>query len=37
MKFDFNALKAKIIEKYGSQNQFAEAFGTSENTMSRKM
>ncbi len=37
MKFDFNALKAKMIEKYGSQNQFAEAFGTSENTMSRKM
>lgn len=37
MKFDFNALKAKMIEKYGSQSQFAEAFGTSENTMSRKM
>lgn len=37
MKFDFDALKAKMIEKYGSQNRFAEAFGTSENTMSRKM
>lgn len=37
MAFDFKKLRARMIEKYGSQTEFAKAYGVSENTMSRKM
>lgn len=37
MPFDYNKLKGKIIEKYGSQQKFAKALGWSERTLSLKM
>ena len=37
MAFKYQKLRARIIEKYGTQGKFAEALGTSENTVSRKM
>ena len=37
MAFNYNKLKGRIIEKYGSQSAFAEAFEVSENTMSLKL
>ena len=37
MSFDYNKLKARIVEKYGNQTNFVKAFGVSENTFSRKM
>lgn len=37
MNFDFRMLRAKIIEKYGSQQAFAKAYGISNNSFSRKM
>ena len=37
MAFDFSKLKGRIIEKYGSQSEFARAFGISENSLSLKM
>lgn len=37
MKFDFSKLRGRIIEKYGTQTAFAQAFGVSENTFSCKM
>lgn len=33
----YSKLRGRIIEKYGSQKQFAEAIGISEVAMSRKM
>ena len=37
MAFDYNKLKGKIIEKFGSQSNFAREFGVSENTLSLKL
>lgn len=37
MAFDYSKLKGKIIEKYGSQQNFAKEYGISENTLSLKM
>lgn len=37
MAFNYNKLKGRIIEKYGNQTAFAKAFGTSKNSLSRKM
>lgn len=37
MAFDYNKLRGKIIEKYGSQIEFAKAMGWSERTLSKKM
>ena len=37
MAFDYRKLKGRIIEKYGSQLNFADAYGISENTLSLKM
>lgn len=37
MTFDYRKLKGRIIEKYGSQLNFADAYGISENTLSLKM
>lgn len=37
MSFNFNKLRGRIIEKYGTQTAFAKAFGVSQNTFSRKM
>ena len=37
MAFDYRKLKGSIVEKYGSQLNFADAYGISENTLSLKM
>ena len=37
MAFDYNKLRGRIIEKYGSQIQFAKAMDWSERTLSKKM
>lgn len=37
MAFNYSKLKGRIIEKYGNQTAFAKAFGTSQNSLSRKM
>lgn len=37
MSFNFNKLRGRIIEKYGTQTAFVEVFGVSENTFSKKM
>ena len=37
MGFNFNKLRGRIIEKFGSQTAFVRAFGVSENTFSQKM
>ena len=37
MSFDYSKLRGRIIEKYGSQSNFAKKFGVSENTFSQKM
>lgn len=37
MAFDYRKLKGRIIEKYGSQLNFADAYGISGNTLSLKM
>ena len=37
MKFDYRKLKGLIVEKYGSQREFAKEMGWSERTMSLKM
>ena len=37
MAFDYSKLKGRIVEKYGSQLNFADAYGISENTLSLKM
>lgn len=37
MAFDYSKLKGKIVEKYGSQSEFAKAMKWSERTLSQKM
>ena len=37
MAFDFRKLRGKIIEKYNTLTAFAQAFGVSKNTFSKKM
>lgn len=37
MAFEYNKLRGRIIEKYGTQGKFAEALGVTETTISRKM
>lgn len=37
MAFDYSKLNGKIIEKYGSRQAFAQAFGVSMQTISQKL
>ncbi len=37
MAFDFSKLRGKIVEKYGSQTEFAKAMSWSDRTLSCKM
>ncbi len=37
MLFDYQKLRGRIVEKYGSQGAFAFVYGISENSLSRKM
>ena len=37
MAFNYRKLRGRIIEKYGSQSDFAKAFGCSDRTLSLKM
>ena len=37
MKFNYDKLNGRIVEKFGSRRAFAEAFGVTENTLSRKL
>lgn len=37
MAYEYNKLKGKIIEKYGTRRKFAEAIGLSENSLSLKL
>lgn len=37
MTFNYSKLRGRIIEKYGSQSDFAKAFGCSDRTLSLKM
>ena len=37
MAFNYSKLRGRIIEKYGSQSDFAKAFGCSDRTLSLKM
>lgn len=37
MPYTYNALRGRIIEKYGTQGNFAESIGISKNAMSKKM
>lgn len=37
MKFDYSALNGKIVEKFGTQYNFALAMGTSERSLSLKL
>ena len=37
MAFQYQLLRAKIIEKYGSQGKFADVIGLSEVSISRKL
>ena len=37
MDFDFNKLRGRIVEKYGSQTEFAKAMNWSERTLSKKI
>lgn len=37
MPYKYNALRGKIVEKFGSQGNFAEKLGISENSVSRKL
>lgn len=37
MAFDYNKLRGKIVEKYGSQIEFAKAMKWSERTLSKKI
>ena len=36
MPFDFSKLSGKIVEKYGTQYNFAKAMGLSEHSLSTK-
>lgn len=35
--YKYNKLRGKNVEKYGTQERFAEAIGISENSLSKKM
>lgn len=37
LSYNYSKLKGRIIEKFGSQQKFAEAIGLSERTLSLKM
>lgn len=37
MDFNYNKLRGRIIEKYGTQGRFAKAMGVSERTLSLKL
>jgi plasmid maintenance system antidote protein VapI len=37
MPFDYSKLRGRIIEKFGSVSAFADAYGISLNSMSRKL
>lgn len=37
MSYNYSKLKGRIVEKFGSQQKFAEALGLSERTLSLKM
>lgn len=37
MGYSYDKLRGKIIEKYGSQEKFAEVIGISTNSLSKKM
>lgn len=37
MGYKYDKLRGRIIEKYGSQEKFAEILGISSNSMSKKM
>lgn len=37
MPYSYNKLRGRIVEKYGTQQKFAEKIGISENSMSLKM
>lgn len=37
MAFDYSKLRGRIVEKFGSQQKFAEAMGMSERTLSLKI
>lgn len=37
MKFDFRKLRGKIIEKYGSIDNFSKAYGKSKQAISMKL
>lgn len=37
MNFNYNKLKGRIVEKYGTQGAFAEAMNVSERTLSKKL
>lgn len=37
MSFCYNKLRGRIVEKYGTQRDFAEKLGISNNTLSLKM
>lgn len=37
MNYKYDRLRGRIIEKYGSQERFAETIGISSNSMSKKM
>ena len=36
-KYEYNKLRGRIVEKYGTQSSFAEKIGISETALSRKM
>ena len=37
MNFDYSKLRGRIVEKFGSISKFADAYGISLNSMSRKL
>lgn len=37
MAFDYNKLRGRIVEKYGTQSMFAKSMSWSERTLSRKI
>lgn len=37
MNYKYDKLRGRIVEKYGSQEKFAELIGISSNSMSKKM
>lgn len=37
MPYEYNKLKGRIVERFGSQGNFASKIGLSENSVSRKL